>query len=58
MGLTETQMAGVDLFRTYADANPSRRMHDDGKATSQGALRIVDRLTIAKAQSLSSSWPL
>jgi hypothetical protein len=35
-------------------------MHDDRGAASQSnlALRIVDRLAIAKAQSLSLSWPL
>ena len=38
---------------------PQHRVHDDREPARQSdlALRIVDRLAIAKAQSLSLSWP-
>ena len=39
---------------------PQHRVHDNRQAASYNdlALRIVDRSAIAKAQSLSFSWPL
>jgi hypothetical protein len=39
---------------------PQHCVHDDCEATRQSdpAFRVVDRLAIAKAQSLSLSWPL
>jgi hypothetical protein len=50
----------VGLGRCELRSVSQHRMHDDSEAARQSdsRLRIVDRLAIAKAQSLSLSWPL
>jgi hypothetical protein len=48
------------LRRKELRSVPQHGVHDDRKATRQSdaRLRMDDRLAMAKAQSLSLSWPL